>query len=85
MEDGIGFTHRKKDSAIRQNKSNADVAKSTESAFWKSVFAGAGSIHGCNMELKCIGPDNEEDYITQNRMIEGGSGGWNRCDRIFGD
>ena len=22
------------------------------------------------MELKCIGPDNEEDYITQNRMIE---------------
>lgn len=60
----------KKDSAIRKQKVTL-IAKSTESAFWKSVFAGAGAASTeYNMELKCIGPDNEEDYITQNRMIE---------------
>ena len=60
----------KKDGAIRKQKVTL-IAKSTESAFWKSVFAGAGAASTeYNMELKCIGPDNEEDYITQNRMIE---------------
>ena len=60
----------KQDSAIRKQKVTL-IAKSTESAFWKSVFAGAGAASTeYNMELKCIGPDNEEDYITQNRMIE---------------
>lgn len=60
----------KKENAIRKQKVTL-IAKSTESAFWKSVFAGAGAASTeYNMELKCQGPDNEEDYITQNRMIE---------------
>ena len=45
------------------------IAKSTESAFWKSVFAGASAAGTeYNMELLCQGADNEEDYISQNQM-----------------
>ena len=47
------------------------IAKSTESAFWKSVFAGASAAGTeYNMELLCQGADNEEDYISQNQMID---------------
>lgn len=60
----------KKEDTIRKQKVTL-IAKSTESAFWKSVFAGAGAASTeYNMELKCEGPENEEDYVTQNRMIE---------------
>jgi len=49
----------------------AVIAKSTESAFWKSVFAGAGAAATeYNLEITCSGPETEEDYKSQNRMIE---------------
>lgn len=47
------------------------LTKSTKSAFWKSAYAGAnaGSTE-YNLELICEGPSTEEDYETQNAMIE---------------
>ena len=48
----------------------AVIAKSTESAFWKSVFAGANAAGTeYNVELTFQGPETEEDYEAQNRMI----------------
>lgn len=47
------------------------VTKSKESAFWKSVFAGAGAAATeYNLQLSFDGPLREEDYETQNTMIE---------------
>lgn len=47
------------------------IAKSTQSAFWKSVRSG-GEAAGAeyNMEFVFEGPENEEDYETQNQMID---------------
>ena len=46
------------------------VAKSTQTEFWLSVFAGAQAAAAeYNMELTTMGPETEEDYETQNRMI----------------
>ncbi len=48
----------------------AVIAKSTTSAFWKSVFAGANAASTeYNLTLTVEGPENEEDYQTQNEMI----------------
>lgn len=48
----------------------AVIAKSTTSAFWKSVFAGANAAGTeYNLILTVDGPENEEDYQTQNKMI----------------
>lgn len=47
------------------------LTKSTESDFWKSAYAGANAASTeYNLELICEGPDHEEDYRTQNLMIE---------------
>lgn len=47
------------------------VTKSTDSAFWKSVFAGAGAAATeYNLQISMEGPKWEEDYETQNKMIE---------------
>lgn len=47
------------------------ISKSTESAFWKSVFAGASAAATeYNLQLSFDGPLREEDYETQNKMIE---------------
>lgn len=49
----------------------AVITKSTTSAFWRSVFAGANAAGTeYNLTLCMEGPDNEEDYQTQNEMIE---------------
>ncbi|WP_342758719.1 substrate-binding domain-containing protein [Kineothrix sedimenti] len=49
----------------------AVIAKSTTSAFWKSVFAGAKAASTeYNLEITCDGPESEEDYETQNAMVE---------------
>lgn len=49
----------------------AVITKSTTSAYWKSVFAGANAAGTeYNLELTFGGPENEEDYRTQNEMIE---------------
>ena len=46
------------------------VAKSTQTEFWLSVFAGAQAAAAeYNVELTTIGPETEEDYETQNRMV----------------
>lgn len=47
------------------------LTKSTNSSFWQSVYDGANvAASEYNLELQFVGPDNEEDYMTQNRMIE---------------
>lgn len=47
------------------------IAKSTTSAFWKSVFAGANAAGTeYNLTVTYDGPENEEDYQTQNQMVE---------------
>lgn len=46
------------------------ITKSTNSAFWKSVYSGASAAATeYNLELVFEGPDVEEDYETQNEMI----------------
>ena len=46
------------------------VAKSTQTEFWLSVFAGAEAAAAeYNLELTTVGPETEEDYKTQNEMI----------------
>jgi ribose transport system substrate-binding protein len=46
------------------------VAKSTETEFWLSAFAGAQAAAAeYNLELTISGPGTEEDYETQNKMI----------------
>lgn len=47
------------------------VTKSTTSAFWQSVFTGAAAAATeYNLSITCNGPDREEDYETQNQMID---------------
>ena len=47
------------------------VAKSAESAFWKSVRAGANAASTeYNLDLVFEAPLSEEDYEAQNNMIE---------------
>ncbi len=47
------------------------IAKSTTSAFWKSVFSGArAAATEYNLTLTIDGPESEEDYVSQNEMIE---------------
>ena len=46
------------------------VAKSTQTEFWLSVFAGAeAAATEYNLQLTITGPETEEDYETQNRMV----------------
>lgn len=48
----------------------AMIVKSTESAFFKSIFSGAGAAATeYNIALTTEGPESEEDYETQNEMI----------------
>ncbi len=47
------------------------IAKSTETEFWLSVFAGAeAAATEYNMKLNIVGPETEEDYETQNDMVK---------------
>lgn len=49
----------------------AMVVKSTNTEFWDAVSAGAeAAATEYNMELTVTGPETEEDYTTQNNMIE---------------
>ena len=48
----------------------AIIAKSTTSAYWKTTFAGPKAASAeYNLEISIEGPENEEDYETQNQMI----------------
>ncbi|MBQ9030081.1 MAG: substrate-binding domain-containing protein [Parasporobacterium sp.] len=47
------------------------IAKSTQTEFWKSVFAGANAAKTeYNMDLHILGPETEEDYEGQNALIQ---------------
>lgn len=47
------------------------VSKSTRTEFWLSVFAGAeAAATEYNLKLHIEGPETEEDFQAQNRMIE---------------
>ena len=49
----------------------AMITKSTESDFWKMVYAGAdAAATEYNLTVTHTGPANEEDYQTQNGMVE---------------
>lgn len=68
---GIEFLKKGKTVDSDRKKKVVLIAKSTESAFWQSVFSGANAAGTeYNMELSTRGPKNEEDYQTQNDMIE---------------
>ena len=59
-------------------RSVALIVKSTDSEFFLSVFAGArAAAVEYNLDLTISGPETEEDYETQDRMIaqavEGGA------------
>ena len=57
-------------SAPVEQHSVALVVKSTQTEFWRSVFAGAeAAATEYNLELSIAGPETEEDYEAQNRMI----------------
>ena len=46
------------------------VAKSTDTAFWLSAFAGANAAKAeYNVDLTIVGPETEEDYEGQNEYI----------------
>ena len=46
------------------------VAKSTQTEFWLSVFAGAeAAATEYNLQLTILGPETEEDYESQNTMV----------------
>ena len=46
------------------------IAKAEEGIFWSNVYAGASAASTeYNLNLVFKGPENEEDYMTQNEMI----------------
>ena len=56
--------------AAGAQRSVALIAKSTQTEFWLSVFAGAGAAATeYNLSLTLSGPETEEDYEAQNQMI----------------
>ena len=58
--------------AAGAQRSVALIAKSTQTEFWLSVFAGAEAAAAeYNLELTTMGPAAEEDYEAQNQMIAG--------------
>lgn len=58
------------DSASARPHTVALVAKSTQTEFWLSVFAGAeAAATEYNLTLSIIGPQTEEDYEAQNQMV----------------
>ena len=58
------------DETAAPRHSVALVAKSTQTEFWLSVFAGAeAAATEYNLNLTITGPETEEDYETQNQMV----------------
>ena len=58
------------DTAYSEQHTVALVAKSTETEFWLSVFAGAeAAATEYNLKLTITGPETEEDYEAQNQMV----------------
>lgn len=65
-----GRVFTKENQRTTQKKKVMVVTKSTTSDFWRSVHSGANAASAAyNMDMVFEGPENEEDYETQNRMI----------------
>lgn len=63
-----GCEKEKNDESLK--KYVAVIAKSTSSEYWKTTFAGANAAGTeYNLNVTFEGPENEEDYETQNQMI----------------
>lgn len=59
------------DDTLPVRHSVALIAKSTDSEFWLSAFAGArAAATEYNLDLTISGPGTEEDYETQNWMVD---------------
>ncbi len=64
------LTGCKQESESARKHHVAVITKSMDSAFWKSVYAGAGAAATeYNLQVSMEGPKREEDYETQNQMI----------------
>lgn len=71
IKGGIKSIVDRKDNAENGKHYVAVIAKSTTSAYWKSVFAGANAAKTeYNLEITQEGPEDEEDWKTQNDMID---------------
>lgn len=58
------------DTTYSEQHTVALIAKSTETEFWLSVFAGAeAAATEYNLKLTITDPETEEDYETQNQMV----------------
>ena len=58
------------DTTYSEQHTVALIAKSTETEFWLSVFAGAeAAATEYNLKLTITGPETEEDYEAQNQMV----------------
>ena len=56
---------------LEEKKQIAVIVKSEHSAFWQTVQKGVEAAAAAyNVSVTFAGPDNEEDYVTQNQMIE---------------
>lgn len=63
---------RAKEGADNRKHYVAVIVKSTTSAYWKSVFAGANAAKTeYNLDITVEGPEDEEDCEAQNQMIDG--------------
>ncbi|MCR5792880.1 MAG: substrate-binding domain-containing protein [Lachnospiraceae bacterium] len=69
----LRFSYEKSDKSLMSKDTKPYVAvitKSTQSAYWKTTFAGAKAAGAeYNLELSFQGPEREEDFKTQNEMI----------------
>lgn len=62
--------NKRSDTAENTKPYIAFITKSTTSAYWKSTYAGANAAGTAyNLEISFEGPENEEDYETQNALI----------------
>lgn len=71
VKGGIQSIIGNQDSAESRKHYVAVIAKSTTSAYWKSLFAGANAAKTeYNLEITQEGPEDEEDWKTQNEMLD---------------
>ena len=56
---------------VSQNKNVAVITKGSDSDFWNDVKSGAlSAANEYNINVTVDGPNNEEDYKAQNKLIE---------------
>lgn len=63
---------KKEQPAVQETKPYiAVITKSTASNFWKTVYAGVNTASiEYNVNFTFEGPENEEDYVTQNELLK---------------